>query len=168
MNHDPILRVETLYLSHNNWLVNWLYRRLGCRYDAADLAHDTFLRLLARPSKLENMKTPRKWLSVIARGVMIDLFRRRAVEAAYCERLAAMERPVEISPETRALFLETLGRIDRALAGVTPKARTAFLLSRLEGLTYGQIAQRLQVSTSSVEKYMAAAMRRCIRVSCDR
>ncbi len=166
MNHDPILRVETLYLSHNNWLVNWIYRRLGCRYDAADLAQDTFLRLLAKPDKLRNMRTPRKWLSVIARGMMIDLFRRRAVEAAYCERLAAMEIPVEISPETRALLLETLNRIDRALHGLSPKIRTAFLLSRLEGLTYVQIAERLQISTSSVEKYMATAMRHCLKVSC--
>lgn len=98
---------------------------------------------------------------------MIDLFRRRAVEAAYYVRLAAMESPVEISPETRVLFLETLGRIDRSLEGLNPKARTAFLLSRLEGLTYVQIAERLQVSTSSVEKYMAAAMRHCLRVSRD-
>lgn len=167
MNHDSFLWVETLYLSHNNWLVSWLYRRLGCRYDASDLAQDTFLRLLTRPGKLDNMKTPKKWLSVIARGMMIDLFRRRAVEAAYCERLTAMESSVDISPETRALFLETLGRIDRALEGLNPKARTAFLLSRLEGLTYVQIAERLQVSTSSVEKYMAAAMRHCLRVSRD-
>lgn len=167
MNHDSIPRVETLYLSHNNWLVSWLYRRLGCRYDAADLAQDTFLKLLARPGKLDNMKTPRKWLSVIARGGMIDLFRRRAVEAAYYERLAAMESPMEISPETRAQFLETLDRIDNALAGLNPKARSAFLLSRLEGLTYAQIAERLQVSISSVEKYMATAMRHCLRVSRD-
>lgn len=167
MKHDPILRVEALYLSHNNWLVSWLYRRLGCRYDASDLAQDTFVRLLARPGKLKNMQTPRKWLAVIARGMLIDLFRRRAVEAAYFDRLAAMESPVEISPETRTLFLETLDRIDKTLEGLNPKARSAFLLSRLEGLTYAQIAQRLQVSISSVEKYMATAMRHCLRVSRD-
>jgi len=165
VDHDPILQVETIYQSHNNWLIHWLYRRLGCRYDAADLAQDTFLRLLVKPGKLKNMRTPRKWLSVIARGMMIDLFRRRAVEAAYLERLAAMEGPVEISPETRALFLETLNLIDKTLDGLSPKIRTAFLLSRLQGLTYAQIAERLEVSTSSVEKYMATAMRHCLRVS---
>jgi len=168
VNHDPPLRVETLYVSHNHWLVGWLYRRIGCRYDAADLAQDTFLKLLARPGKLENMKTPRKWLSVIARGLMIDLFRRKAVEAAYSRSLATMEAPVDISPEARALLLETLDRINTDLEGISPKARTAFLLSRLEGMTYAQIAERLQVSTSSVEKYMASAMRHCLKVSRDR
>jgi DNA-directed RNA polymerase specialized sigma24 family protein len=47
------------------------------------------------------------------------------------------------------------------LDGLSAKARTAFLMSRLEGLAYKEIAARLGVSVASVEKYMAAAVRHC-------
>ena len=41
-------QVQTLYSEHHGWLQGWLQRKLGNRCDAADLAHDTFLRLLTR------------------------------------------------------------------------------------------------------------------------
>jgi RNA polymerase sigma-70 factor (ECF subfamily) len=65
------------------------------------------------------------------------------------------------SPEHQLILLETLAHIDALLDGLAPKVRTAFLLSRLEGLGYKEIAIRLGVSLSSVEKYMATAIRHC-------
>ncbi len=165
MRKNVVSQISSLYNAHNTWLVGWFYRRIGCRFDAEDLAHDTFLRLMDNPSKLNGVKTPRKWLSVIAKGLMIDWLRHRAVETAYYRAQSTMEKPVEISPETRIEFLETIIRIDSALSGINPKARTAFLLSRLGGLTYDQIGTKLNVSTSSVEKYMRTAIRHCINVS---
>lgn len=38
--------VEGLYHAHHNWLTGWLRRRLGCPHSAADLAQDTYMRLL--------------------------------------------------------------------------------------------------------------------------
>lgn len=40
--------VAELYTDHHTWLHGWLRRKLGCSHRAADLAHDTFLRLLNR------------------------------------------------------------------------------------------------------------------------
>ncbi len=58
--------------------------------------------------------------------------------------------------EERALAVEALVEVDTILHGLPAKARTALLLCRLEGLSYREIAQRLNVSVSSVEKYVAA------------
>ena len=48
------------------------------------------------------------------------------------------------------------------LDGLSRKARAAFLLSQLEGLTYAEIAERLMVSVSSVKKYVARATEHCL------
>ena len=61
------LSVQRLYSDHHGWLKNWLRGRLGNAADAADLAQDTFLRLLARREQLE-IATPRAFLRTIARG----------------------------------------------------------------------------------------------------
>jgi RNA polymerase sigma-70 factor (ECF subfamily) len=67
------------------------------------------------------------------------------------------------SLEERAILLETLLSIDRMLADLGPKVRQAFLLAQLEGLDYATIAQQLDVSVSSVKKYMHKAVVQCLK-----
>ncbi|MFL9609593.1 sigma factor [Methylobacillus sp. Pita2] len=45
---NPIISnlVHQLYSSHHGWLYAWLRKKLGCQHIAADLAHDTFVRLM--------------------------------------------------------------------------------------------------------------------------
>ncbi|GBL57488.1 ECF subfamily RNA polymerase sigma-24 factor [Pseudomonas citronellolis] len=58
-------------------------------------------------------------------------------------------------------MLESLIRIDRLLDRLKPKVRQAFIWAQLEGLTCPQIAQRLEVSLATVERYLATALRAC-------
>lgn len=153
--------VRTLYCDHHHWLVNWLRRRLRNAENADDMAQDTFLYVLGKPEQVAQLREPRAWLSSIAKGLMIDRYRRQQVEQAYLQALAHVPEQDMPSPEERLILLETLTRIDALLDGLKPNVRTAFLLSRLEGLGYQAIAERLEVSVSSVEKYMATAIRHC-------
>lgn len=161
-DRPPTRSVETLYGDHHGWLLGWLRRKLGHAGDAADLAQDTFVRVLGRPGDVEEVREPRAWLTTIAHGLVVDHVRRRTLERACMEAIAALPEPQAPSPETQLLLVETLVRIDTMLDGLPPKARSAFLLSRLDGLGYAEIAQRLNVSLSSVEKYMATAIRHCL------
>ncbi|UCZ57320.1 sigma-70 family RNA polymerase sigma factor [Desulfurispirillum indicum] len=168
VNTSDQQHLANLYTNHHVWLVNWLRRRLRCVQDADDLAHDTFVRVMGQPEKLEDVREPRAWLSTIARHVVVDHVRRKELELAYAQELAHL-RPNQIPcEETRALLLETLARIDAMLEGLNPKIRTTFLLSRLEGFTYLQIASKLGISLSSVEKYMATALRHCMELRHER
>ncbi|AOY00439.1 sigma-70 family RNA polymerase sigma factor [Jeongeupia sp. USM3] len=151
-----------LYRDHHRFLHGWLRRKLGCSVEAADLTHDTFLRLLIAPERCAGIIEPRSFLTTIARRVMIDHFRRQALERAYLDVLAQQPEALAPSPEERALLLETLVEIDAMLDRLNPRARQAFLLSQLEGLSYADIAARLEVSVSSVKKYMAKAIEHCL------
>ena len=153
--------VHSLYSDHHGWLVNWLRRRLRDTDNAADLAQDTFVYVLGKPEQVAYLREPRAWLSSIAKGLMIDRYRRQQVEQSYLQALAHVPEQDMPSPEERLILLQTLTRIDALLDGLKPNVRTAFLLSRLEGLGYQAIAERLEVSVSSVEKYMATAIRHC-------
>ncbi len=153
--------IQAMYLDHHAWLLGWLRKRLRHGDSAADLAHDTFVHILGRPQQVQELRQPRAWLSTVARGLLVDRVRRQRVERAWLETLAHLPVAQEMSPETRLILLETLERIDALLDGLAPKVRTAFLLSRLEGLGYKDIGERLGVTVSSVEKYMVTAIRHC-------
>jgi len=157
--------ISDLYRDHGSWLRGWLRKKLGCVWEAADLTQDTFVRVLTSPaasSQLDELREPRHFLVTVARRVMVDHLRRRALEKAWLEALALQPEPVAHSPEARALILETLCQVDAMLDGLGPKPRQAFLLSQLEGLSYAEIAERLQISVSSVKKYMARATEHCL------
>lgn len=154
--------VDALYSDHHEWLRNWLRRRLGNAIDAADLAHDTFVKVLVRPQAALQANEPRAWLTTIAHGLVVDHVRRQSLERAYQQAVATLPEPHAPSPEGRLLLIEALVRVDAMLDGLNPKARSAFLLSRLKGLPYTRIAEQLGVTLSSVEKYMATAIRHCL------
>lgn len=158
--------VHALYVDHHAWLFGWLRRRLRCPDRAADLAQDTFARLLTARHPAEHgeppsLREPRAFLTIIANGLVVDHFRRSALERAYLEELAAQPPAAQPSPEAQALLLETLREVDRLLNGLFYRARAAFLLDRVDGLPQAQIAAQLGVSVRRVRQYLAQAMRQC-------
>lgn len=156
------LAVSALYIEHHHWLLAWLRRKIGCPHSAADLSHDTFVRVLGHPQALAQVREPRAWLTTIAHGLIVDQTRRRALERAYLEALAGLPEGTCPSPEDQAIVIDCLAHIDAMLNGLHPKARTVLLLSRFDGLGYSEIARRMGVSLSTVEKHMAAALRHCL------
>jgi len=156
LHHD----VHTLYADHHGWLDGWLRRRLGNSFDAADLAQDTFIRVLTR-DVADVIREPRAYLTTIAQGLIANQYRHRQIEQAYLDALALMPEQHAPSPEARAIMLETLIEIDRLLGGLDVDVRKAFLWSQLDALSHGQIAERLNISISTVKRHIAKALARC-------
>jgi len=165
MAADGLVRqqvVHRLYVDHQGWLNGWLRRQLGCSQRAADLAQDTFVRVLSKDQGLDSIREPRAHLHIIARGLLINHWRRRQIEQAYLEAIALQPEALAPSPESQALVVETLMQVDAMLARLPEKVRRAFLLSQLHGMTYAAIAIELGVSERMVKKYMAQAMLHCL------
>ncbi|MFT3664889.1 sigma-70 family RNA polymerase sigma factor [Piscinibacter sp.] len=159
--------VHALFNDHHGWLQAWLRRRLGDSFDAADLAQDVFMRLLLRRQPVQ-AREPRAFLSTIAHGLVVEHWRRRELERAWLETLAALPEPETPSPESRLILLEALIEIDRVLDSLKPAVRSAFLLAQLDGLTCPRIAERLGVSLATAERYIAKALRTCYALRFER
>lgn len=158
------LAVQQLYDAHHGWLFGWLRRRLGNSADAADLAQDTFVGLLTayRRCAMPDLREPRAYLTSIAKRLMVDMYRRNGLEQAYLAALAAKPSQYAPSEEERLVVLQTLREVDALLEGLPEKARVAFLLSQLDGMTYAQIGTEMGVSVRTVKRYMAEAFKQCI------
>ena len=155
--------VHDLYSSHSGWLRGWLRKRLDNHSDAADLVQDTFVRVI-KARQATDIRQPRQYLSTVAKGLVIDLFRRRALEHSYLEALATMPEDSWPSQETQAIVLETLMEIDRMLDSLGDKVRQTFILSQFEGLSYPKIAERQGISLRTVNNHMAKAMEHCVLI----
>jgi RNA polymerase sigma factor (sigma-70 family) len=165
--------IQTLYSDHHGWLFGWLRRKLGDAHQAADMAHDTFVRILtthgsassASPLRLDGLREPRAYLTTVANRVLCNHYRRLSLEQAWLSTLAQLPEPFTPSTEEQLIILETLHEIDAMLDTLPAKARTAFLLSQLEGLSYAQIAEQLGVAVRTVKRYMAQAFEECLMLA---
>lgn len=161
---SPHQEVQALYCAHHGWLQGWLRRRLGNRHDAADLAQDTFVRLLRldQEQRPQELTRPRAYLAAIANRLMLNLYRRRSLESAYLEILAQLPETQVPSPEYGLQILEVLHELDAILARLEPKVRQAFLMAQLMGSSQQDIARHLDVSVRTVQRYITTAYAECI------
>jgi RNA polymerase sigma factor (sigma-70 family) len=161
----PSSDLSKLYADHHSWLVGWLRRKVNGADHAADLAQDTFLRILGQPEQhCADLREPRAYLATVAHRLLINYAKRQSLEQAYLELLAQLPQWQTPPPEERLMILESLHEIDCMLDGLPPKARQAFLLSQLEGIAYADIGARLGVTVRTVKRYMAAAFTQCLLV----
>lgn len=158
-------QVHILYADHHGWLYGWLRRKLGNACDAADLAHDTFVRVMASrrpPTQLGD--EPRALLTHIAKGLVIDHWRRQEVERAYLDAVAHLPEPEAPSLETRLIIIDALMRIDAMLASLPGRTREIFLLAQLDGLTLQQVAERTQTPVITVRRHIHKALMACMAI----
>lgn len=162
---DPsALSISQLYGEHHGWLVGWLRKQVGCPHHAADLAHDTFVRIIGARDLL-CLNEPRAYLTTTATRLLVDQARRRRVEQAYLAELALLAEAVEgfPSPEQTLVAIQALDQICVALDGLAEKPLQAFLLHYLDGQTHAEIALQLGVSARMIRKYLVQALLYCHR-----
>jgi len=150
----------SIYRNHHSWLVNMLWRKLGNVDNAADLAQDTFARLLLA-NDASALREPRAYLTTVSSRLAAHHFRRLALERAYLDALALQPEATASSPETRALVLEALTAVSCVLDQLPARTRDAFLMSQLDGMTYREIAEVLDVTVNVVQKAMGKAFEHC-------
>lgn len=154
-------QVANLYVANHSWVQQWLTRRLGNASDAAELAQDVFVRLLAQPREFDSDTHARAWLSRVSLHLCVDFWRRKQLERAWLDALAQVPESHWPSQEHQAIILETLGQLQDLLERLPPKVAEAFSLSQLHGMGYREIGERLGISERTVTKYIAQAMFHC-------
>uniref|UniRef100_UPI0036DE74CC sigma-70 family RNA polymerase sigma factor n=1 Tax=Photorhabdus sp. RM322S TaxID=3342825 RepID=UPI0036DE74CC len=154
---------QQFYFEHHDWLYNWLRHKVPCPCHAEDLTQDTFLNVLSS-SNLSDIRQPRPFLATVARCLVANYYRRRKTEKHYLQYINAIPETTMPSTESRLVTLEQLEKLDITLDKLPSRVKQAFLLAQLQGLRYSEIADQLQISSSSVKQYLQRAHNKCKKV----
>lgn len=152
-------KLEELFLAHQKELKHFLNAKVRCADTADDLTQETFLRVAQIPSGI-TIENARSYLYRTATNLAIDHFRterRRQTHPAETETLWNLPdtaASVEHSIEGR----EKLSALKEALDELPLLTQKIFHLHRVEGRTYSDVAHRLKVSESTVQKHLARAL----------
>jgi RNA polymerase sigma factor (sigma-70 family) len=156
--------IEDAVREHHPLLVSWLTKKLGDPAVASDIAQEAYLRVW-RFAQDGEVGDARALIFKAAANLAANEFKsRRRFRLRHVE-IDSARGPVEAiaadqpNAERAECARQDLARCRAAIDSLPEKARRAFILSRFEELTYRQIAQRLAVSESSVEKYIILALK---------
>ena len=154
-------QLQKLYRDHFQWLCGWLGKHTRCPEHAADLAHDTFCRVIAADA-CESLREPRAWLTTTARRLLIDQLRRQEREAACMDYLAlASEGNGEPSLEQAFIARESLQTLVTTLNSSSEKQRLAFLMYYVDKQPRKSVAVQLGISPRTLGKYLHQTADRC-------
>jgi RNA polymerase sigma-70 factor (ECF subfamily) len=174
---DPMAGEESglaaLYLQHRADLARFLAARTGDRQDAEDIVQELWLKVRSVDSG--PVANGRAYLYRMAQNLVLDRARERGRRAA---REQAWQReeighqagePADsrADPETEAVEREEVARVASAIAALPEGARRAFRLHKIDGLSHAEVAERLGISRSGVEKHIAVAMKHLRQLLAD-
>jgi RNA polymerase sigma-70 factor (ECF subfamily) len=156
---------DGLFRRYKRELDTFAYGRLRDREAASDVVQDAFVRYIAHTRQTREVpEAPRFFLWRIASNLILDFGRseRRRGRMASLDEVGAVEfADPAPSPERQVTAREEYRILVRALAELSANQRKALLLNRVEQMTHAQIATRLQVSPSMVNKYIMRALTHC-------
>jgi RNA polymerase sigma-70 factor (ECF subfamily) len=152
------VRNEDLVARYRAPLRSYFRKRVDNPADIDDLVQELFLRLLDRSGETD-LANPDGYIFQAAANLLRDRSRRnRTKDRFVVESKNGEDRFEEISPERVLLGKDAIERVQNALLALPERTRTVFVLHRFEHLKYREIADRLEISISSVEKHMASAL----------
>ena len=147
--------VEGLVREYRDALTRFFVRRTLDHAEAEELTNELFFRLIRRLNR-EPVENPQAFLFHAAANLVNDRHRRLKARKLYAaSNLDAKSDSVEeISPERVLEGKQALHSVMRLLDNVDKRTRDVFLLHRVHGMKYAEIAQAYGISVSSVEKYI--------------
>lgn len=139
-------------------LVVFFRRRGEPPQEIDDLVQEVFLRLSSRTSS-DEMENLAGYAVRTAESVLVDRSRRRAVRHHHdhVEFDADRDAGETIGPDRIVAGRQDLAAVVDALMALPERTRAIFVLRRIEGMRYRDIAERLGLSSSAVEKHMVRA-----------
>jgi len=138
------------------YIRNYLFYLSGDIKLAEDLVQDVFLRLWEKRSSVKN-ESVRAFLFTIARNDFLKNRRQHKYDLKF--RSTYFEQIENKSPEYLLELKEFDQKLQKTIAGMPEKCRVIYLMSRIDEMTYAEIAGSLKVSVKAVEKQMSKALR---------
>ena len=147
-----------LYIRYKEKLVRFCIIKLKDEMRAEDIVQEVFLQILETSDSLIPEKSFYGYLQIIAQNRILDEFKKSNVHFRYSQHTIKHEN--DISNQTEDLILDNdyANLLNELIDELTPQQKEVFRLSRIQGLTYNEIAKLLHISLRTVQKHASLAL----------
>ncbi|MBN2776839.1 MAG: RNA polymerase sigma-70 factor [Bacteroidales bacterium] len=125
--------------------------------DAEEIVQDVFYKLWVKRQSIEIKISAKAYLFTAVRNTVYNIHKHEKIKKKYIEE-TRLENSI-VDPEESNANEEIYKRIDSVIDLMPEKRREVFRLSKVEGLKYKEIAEKLNISTKTVENHMGEALK---------
>jgi RNA polymerase sigma factor (sigma-70 family) len=144
-------------------LLSFIARKVKDRDAAADLAQESYARVIAIQRAGQAVADPRALLYRIARNLVVDRHRRDVVRGETGLPEEDGEQVAEGMTAPPAMSSQGVEALLQTIEALPPRCRETFILYKFDGLSYAQIGERMGISVRTVEMQLQIAMDACWR-----
>ena len=142
------------------YLVAKIQKLTGDRDEAWDIAQDTFVKLWESREWINPARSLDGFVVAMATNAAHDAWKKKQTAARWLdEQTATLTEDAALAADARILRREAQREIDAIVEAMPPQRRTVYRMSREEGLTYNEIAERLNISPATVNRHMSIALK---------
>lgn len=146
------------YMKHSRDLYNFMYYRSGDDAQASDYMQEAFIKIFENCGKIDFSKA-KSYLFTTANNLFLNVVKHRKVKLEYAQNNPSVEATKE-DPQFLLQEKEYMAQLQEAISNLTPPQREVFLLNRIDGKKYREIAEMLNISEKAVEKRMMGALKK--------
>lgn len=139
-------------------IFSFLVFKVNDRAVAEDLLQDTFIRLWESRKSLDENRSIKSYLFTIANNLALNHVRHQKIVWRFKQNSSYEQALVE-TPFEKLTQMELEACIQKAIDKMSDKVRMVFLMCKVEGLSYKEIAERLGLSVATVESHMVKSLR---------
>lgn len=154
------LDISALYRLHCKELLHHLLRIVKCQETAEDLVQESYL-ILARTANATAIENPRSFLYRTASNLALDHLRHNKIVERHQEAALLVEEPQQSGAESEIASQQCRTLLYQTIAELPPRCRDAFILHKIRGLSYREVAGVLDISESAVEKHIVKGLVHC-------
>ncbi|NQU55210.1 MAG: RNA polymerase sigma-70 factor [Bacteroidetes bacterium] len=160
LKNGDMVAFDAFYKIYSGRLFGFVFSIIKQELDAEGIVQEVFIKIWESRHKIADYSTFESFLFSIAHNTTISLLRKRLNEKKYLEHLRSIQ--VEISSTDiieEIHFNEIKEKFDHLINRLSPRQKEIYLLSREDGLTHKEIAEKLGISKNTVEIHMSKAIK---------
>jgi RNA polymerase sigma-70 factor (ECF subfamily) len=156
---DNMFAFDVLYKKYCKRLYKFGNNILKSNVDTENLIQDVFLNLWENRNKVEKDSSIKSYIFTITYNSAISIIRKKARESEYVEYLKSLQEvnaePVNVELE----YKELTNTLDEIVQALPMRQKEVYLLHKVKGLKYNEIAELLNISANTIENHMSRALK---------
>jgi len=156
---DNMFAFDVLFRKYSKKLSKFGFSILKSTEDTENLIQDVFLNLWENRNKVVKDSAIKSYIFTLTHNSAISIIRKKARESEFVEYLKSMQE-ISVAPVNMELeYIELTNKLDEILKALPPRQKEVYLLHKVEGLKYSEIAERLSISVNTIENHMSRALK---------
>jgi RNA polymerase sigma-70 factor (ECF subfamily) len=155
-----MLAFDELYRKYSKRLYKFTYSILKTKEEVENITQDVFLNLWLNREKVEKNSSVKYYIFTIAYNSAISIIRKKIKDLSFIEYVKTLQDVFQEPPDLQIEYKELDEKLNEIINGLPDQQKKVYLLNRVDGLKYSEIADRLNISINTVENHISRALKK--------